>query len=73
MSQSEILKLLSKNKQLTAKEIATKLDKNVHGVRITLNKLLKYDEVECIRLKQEEVESMGIKYCGKHLVWKLKK
>jgi len=73
MSQSEVLKVLEKYGQLTAKQIAERTGNGVNVTRINLRKLFKNGEVDRIELTKEEVEKMGIKFCGRHLSWKIRK
>ena len=58
MSQSEVLKLLSKNKEkwLTVKQIANKLDVGISGTNKNLRKLMDQKEIKRMKFKKEQNE-----------------
>lgn len=81
MSEQEILEILEKEKEATAKEIAIKLNLSFVAVWRGLKGLFRELEVEKRKLTKEEVKERmkepygerGIKFTGRQYIWKIRK
>jgi predicted transcriptional regulator len=73
MSQEEVLKILEKKELITAGEIADMLGISVMAVRGSLNKMLKFNEVEKIKLDVRNLKGGWRKYIWKPVDIKVSK
>jgi predicted ArsR family transcriptional regulator len=73
MSQEKIEKALKKFDKATAEEIAKLIHLSVHAVRMSLNRMERWNEVEKIKMEKKEMEIQGTKYSGRHYLWQIKK
>ena len=71
MTSEEVEKALKKLGEATPEEISEMIDKSIHAVRIALKSMLRWDEVERIKLTKEEVEALGFHYNGRYFKWKI--
>lgn len=69
MAQQEIIKLLEKNKEMTAGEIAKELEITWCAAWKNLRGLLKEFEVGRRILTKEEAEKLGKKFTGRNQIW----
>ena len=71
MTQEDIIKVLEKNKDLSAEEISQMIEANTTAVRKCLNRMLKYHEVKRINLTKKQIKEVGKSFSGRHYVWEL--
>lgn len=72
MSQEEIIEALENSEfPLTAEQITELVESSIKAVRMALNRLEKYHEVEKIKLSRQEVSAKSVRYAGRHFVWRL--
>ena len=72
MSQTEVIKCLKKNGEMSIEELSERINISIPSVWYSLNALLKSSDVEKRLLSKEEVKEKGRKYNGKNHVWRLK-
>ena len=72
MTSEEVETALKKKGEATTEEISELIGKNIHAVRTALNSMLKWNEVEKIKLSREEVEELGCHYNGRYYIWRIK-
>lgn len=72
MGKTEVEKALKKLEKASAKDIAEFTNLGVDAIRKALNRMLKGNEVEKIKMTKNQIHQEGIKYSGRHYVWILK-
>jgi len=72
MTKTEIVQILKKKKGMTANELAEKIGISIIAIRKSLQRMLGSLEIERIELTRKEVEEKGIRFSGRHYIWRLK-
>lgn len=72
ISQEIIIRILQKEgKPQTTKQLQEKMNISKNAIRLNIIKLFKHGEIERIKLSKEEVNASGIRFSGRHYLWRL--
>jgi len=72
ISQEIIIRILQKEgTPQTTQQLQEKMKISKNATRLNIIKLFKHGEIERIKLSKEEVVAKGIRFSGRHYLWRL--